>query len=244
MESDHQLAERLATACGERLSALQVSRGVSRSAGWLEDAGDADAHAFLMDELAVARPADSVLSEEGHDDLSRLKASRVWIIDPLDGSSGFGQQNAEWAVHVALTVNGEISAGAVSAPGLGCVATTGAPQAVEPAARQRPVVAMGRSRAWSDGRAVSEALDAEVIVCGSAGVKGLLVMLGQADCYVHDGPLYEWDVCAPVAVARAGGLVAGTVRAEPMIFNKRRPVVSGLIVGHDDVVSAVRGVFN
>jgi len=242
-ESDHDVARRLAVGASELLVTLTEEPTRNRSGWWLEESGDANAHRFLLEQLAESRPHDAVLSEEGNDDLARLGASRTWIIDPLDGSSGFGQRNGEWAVHVALTIDGEIAAGAVAAPGLDCTATTGNPLVVEKPASNKLVIAMGRSRAWSDGRALSAELDADVLVCGSAGLKALLVMTGQAHCYVHDGPLYEWDVCAPVAVARSSGLVADTLGGETMVFNKRRPVVSGLIIGDSSAVSDVRTVF-
>ena len=58
---------------------------------WPEEQGDAEAHHLLMDALRTARPDDGVLSEEGHDDGHRLEHERVWIVDPLDGSSDFGR---------------------------------------------------------------------------------------------------------------------------------------------------------
>jgi hypothetical protein len=51
----------------------------------LKDSGDLLAHHFLMDAFRAVRPGDSVLSEEGHDDRTRVHADRVWIVDPLDG---------------------------------------------------------------------------------------------------------------------------------------------------------------
>ena len=69
----------------------------------LKDAGDRSSHEFLMAELAKARPADAVLSEEGIDNKARLTADRVWIVDPLDGTREFGEPGrTDWAVHVAL----------------------------------------------------------------------------------------------------------------------------------------------
>jgi len=61
-------------------------------------------------------------------------------------------------------------------------------------------------------------------------VKAMLVMSGEADMYVHDSPLYEWDVCAPVAVALAAGLDACQTNGDPIVFNKARPVADSLII--------------
>ena len=53
--------------------------------------GDRQAHELLVRELAAARPADAVLSEEGADDTARLDAERVWVVDPLDGTREFSE---------------------------------------------------------------------------------------------------------------------------------------------------------
>src|SRR5262249_57933352 len=80
-------------------------------------AGDRQSHEFLIAELARRRPGDAVLSEEGADDPARLSASRVWIVDPLDGTREFGEAGrTDWAVHVALAIDGQIAAAAVALP--------------------------------------------------------------------------------------------------------------------------------
>src|SRR6266498_3413541 len=75
----------------------------------------------LRGELARWRPADKLLSEEGADDLSRVDAERVWIVDPLDGTREYGEEGrADWAVHIALwqCMNGigRLAAAAVALP--------------------------------------------------------------------------------------------------------------------------------
>src|SRR6266496_2437903 len=107
-------------ATGRRLLEL---RGGGGDAGGLRKAGDRMSHEFLVAELARLRPADAVLSEEGSDDPARLSASRVWIVDPLDGTREFGEPGrTDWAVHVALWERansgdgGELTAGAVALP--------------------------------------------------------------------------------------------------------------------------------
>ncbi len=232
-ESDHQLAHRLAAEAAERLATMQTAARRARRIGWdLEDAGDRDGHEFLVEALRAARPDDAILSEEGHDDGARLGKSRVWIVDPLDGSSSFGSASPEWAVHVALTIDGRVDAAAVAVPGLGTTLGSGSLALGRPSpARDRPVIVTGRSRSWNDGRLLAEALDADLIACSSAGVKAALVALGEADLYVHDAPLYEWDVCAPVGVAKAADLVAVDSSGRAFVFNQSRPVVPGLVIG-------------
>src|SRR5262245_31389637 len=121
--NDHELAAWLATTAGEQLLEVRTSGLTGRE---LKDAGDRAAHELLVDLLAQHRPADVVLSEEGKDDKRRLSASRVWIVDPLDGTREFSEPPREdWAVHVALWEDGELSAGAVAQPALGETFHTG-----------------------------------------------------------------------------------------------------------------------
>ena len=206
---------------------------------WPEEQGDAEAHFLLMDALKEARPDDGVLSEEGHDDGKRLAHERVWIVDPLDGSSDYGRGSSDWAVHVALTEDGKGIAASVSLPALGVVFGTALPPTVPPAERDRPIIVTGRSRVRSDGVRVATALDAELMTCGSAGVKAMLVVTGQADAYVHAGPLWEWDVCAPAIVAEAAGLTVTDAFGNPHVYNKERAVAPGFIVSRPELAQQV-----
>src|SRR5215469_8303509 len=122
---DHVLARELAAEAGERLLGLRAQGG---EPDLLRKAGDRLSHEFLTAALAARRPGDVVLSEEGADDPARLTASRVWIVDPLDGTREFGEPGrADWAVHVALwertgpAGSGELTACAVALPAQGHV---------------------------------------------------------------------------------------------------------------------------
>jgi 3'(2'), 5'-bisphosphate nucleotidase len=126
---DHQLASQLAHEAGRRLLALRTGGEVPPMA--LRDAGDRLSHEYLTAELARLRPGDSVLSEEGADDPARLAARRVWIVDPLDGTREFGEPGrTDWAVHVALWQDGELTAGAVALPAEDHVLSTSLHEAV------------------------------------------------------------------------------------------------------------------
>lgn len=208
----------------------------------LRDEGDRRSHDLLVAELGRCRPGDIILSEEAVDDRRRLTAARTWIIDPLDGTQDYPYGDSiEWAVHVALVEGQEPTAAAVSVPGLDLVAGTG--QAIAPltAARTRPIVVSGRSNAYH-AAAVADALDARLTACGSAGVKAMLVVTGEVDVYVHASGLYEWDVCAPAAVAAAAGLVVTDLAGLPIVYNKPQPVVRGLVISRPEYADTVRAV--
>lgn len=206
---------------------------------WPEEQADAEAHILLTQALAELRPHDGVLSEEGHDTGARLDHERAWIVDPLDGSSDYGRGADEWAVHVALVSAGVGIAAAVALPAADLLFSTAAVPQVPEVQRDRPVVVTGRSRVRIDGLRVAEALNAELFTCGSAGVKAMLVVNGQADAYVHAGPLWEWDVCAPAVVAEAAGLAVSDAQGNPLVFNKARPVAPGFVVARPEIADRV-----
>ena len=230
---DHALASRLAQECGRRL--LDLLHDPSAPQGWgLEEAGDRQAHEFLTRELARLRPGDAVLSEEGRDDRRRrLGAERVWILDPLDGSMNFGVSGA-WAVHVALCERGVPAAAAVAVPAWRTTFVTDPPSEPTKCRVGRRRIVVARSRGYSDGRMLAQRLDAEVVTMGSAGVKAMAVVRGEMDAYVHAGGLYEWDTCAPAAVALAAGLHASCADGSPLRFNKPSPRTSGLVICRPD----------
>ena len=171
----------------------------------LGKAGDATANEFLCHALREQRPDDALLSEEEKDNLERLNASRVWIVDPVDGTREYGEARTDWAVHVALAVDGVPTLGAVALPGLGAVLRSDRPAAVPPAPAQLRMV-VSRTRPAAEAVAVADRLGAELLPMGSAGAKAMAVVRGEADIYLHTGGQYEWDSCAPVAVALAHGL--------------------------------------
>jgi len=68
----------------------------------------------------------------------------------------------------------------------------------------------------------------------------MAVVEGTADVYVHPSGLYEWDVCAPAAVAVAAGLDVSDMNGSDLSYNKVRPVVPGLLISRPEFTSRVR----
>lgn len=206
----------------------------------LKDAGDAAAQAELDRLLTQFRPDDAVLSEEAADDKSRLSASRVWIIDPLDGTREFSEPpRDDWAVHVALWADGDLVAGAVAQPALGETFSTGRPIVVPPRTAGRPRIAVSRSRPPAFVEALAVELDAELVPMGSAGVKVMSVVRDLADAYVHAGGQYQWDNAAPVAVARAAGLYCSRVDGSPLVYNQDDTSLPDLIVCRPELAESI-----
>src|SRR4051794_6435898 len=103
VSSDAALAAELAQAAGEFLVALY---GQGLTGTELGAAADAGANRLLMERLRAERPDDGILSEESKDTAERLGKRRVWIVDPLDGTREYREVRVDWAVHVALVVDG------------------------------------------------------------------------------------------------------------------------------------------
>jgi 3'(2'), 5'-bisphosphate nucleotidase len=225
--SDVELARHIADTAGRILLELQKSGLFEGKA--LGKAGDRTANAFIMEALKTNRPDDAVLSEEEQDNPERLQAKRVWIVDPLDGTREYGESRSDWAVHIALSIDGAPSLGAVALPGLPHIFCSGQPQSVPaPAAKLRMLVS--RTRPAAEALAVATALDAELVPMGSAGAKAMAVLGGQADIYLHSGGQYEWDNCAPAAVAIAAGLHASRADGSPLRYNNADPYLPDLLI--------------
>ncbi len=231
-EDDHQLAARLAQEAGVLLLDLRAEAVAAGAHPWqVMDEGDMRAHHFIVRGLQEARPGDAILSEEGRDSHNRLSANRVWIVDPLDGTNEFGEPGRpDWAVHVALVIEGRPVAAAVALPALGrTFCTQPAPVVPEPAGRG-PRVVTSRRRSPQAAVIAAQVLGADVIRVGSAGAKAMAVVMGHADVYAHHGGMYEWDSAAPAAVAAAAGLHVSRIDGSPLVYNNPDPWLPDLLV--------------
>ncbi len=226
-ESDVRLATRLATEAGELLLALQRNGDLEGKALGAE--GDRIANAYLCRSLRELRPDDALLSEEEKDNGERLSARRVWIIDPLDGTREYGEGRTDWAVHVALAIDGVATVGAVALPGLDVTLSSGA--AIKSARPNKPFrMVVSRTRPAAEAVEVARLIGAELVPMGSAGAKAMAVVRGEADIYLHTGGQYEWDNCAPVAVAEAAGLHVSRVDGSPMRYNNADTSLPDLLI--------------
>ena len=225
--TDAELAAHLAEVAGRLL--LEVRAAGVFSAKALGKAGDQTANQFLIHAIREQCPADGLLSEEEKDDFERLAKQRVWIIDPVDGTREYGEGRTDWAVHVALAIGGIPMIGAVALPGLDLVLRSDRPTPL-PAAALVPRMVVSRTRPAKEAIAVAEALGAELVAMGSAGAKAMAVVRGEAEIYLHTGGQYEWDSCAPVAVALAHGLHATRIDGTPLIYNQPDTYLPDLLI--------------
>ena len=238
--ADHVLAAQLAEEAGRLLVDLRARLHADDTPpAVLKAEGDRQAHELLMKRLAEERPHDAVLSEEGKDDRARLTADRTWIVDPLDGTREFSEvPRTDWAVHVALVVANRPVAGAVALPGLDRVLSTADPASLPAAGASPPRMIVSRSRPPAAATHVAEALGAELVEMGSAGAKTMAVIRGECEIYAHSGGQYEWDSCAPVAVAAAAGCHVSRIDGSELLYNQEDVYLPDLLVCRPELAAA------
>jgi 3'(2'), 5'-bisphosphate nucleotidase len=241
--TDAALAAELAVDAGKLL--LAVRDEVGFGVPWLlGDAGDRRANALILNGLHAARPDDAVLSEEADDDLARVHADRVWIVDPLDGTREFSIPGREdWAVHIALWQRGgdgrgEITDAAVALPAQGN--TVYRTDTVTGGAALGGVVntvrvAVSATRTPAIVRRMRQLMAIETVPIGSAGAKAMAVVRGDVDAYVHAGGQWEWDSAAPAGVVLAAGMHASRLDGAPLRYNQLSPYLPDLVMCRRDV---------
>ncbi len=239
-ELDHEFASYAATEAGKLLLEIRDgNHGLDASSPDLGTFGDTQSHELLIKLISDQFPDDVILSEEGIVDNSRLSKDRVWIIDPLDGTHEYCIKNrSDWAVHVALSNNGIPEVGAVALPSLGKIYSTFRPPH-PPSASDTIRIIYSRTRSVPVAEFLSEELNGDLFRMGSAGAKAMAVINGDADIYVHSGGQYEWDNCAPVAVAFASGIHASRLDGSPLRYNQKDLFVPDLLICRKDLADPV-----
>jgi 3'(2'), 5'-bisphosphate nucleotidase len=241
--NDTELAAHLAQAAGRIL--LEVRDSGTFDGKALGEAGDQTANQFLIHALRHHRPEDGLLSEESNDTEERLSKSRVWIIDPVDGTREYSEFRADWAVHVALAIDGVAAIGAVALPGLadGVVLRTDKVGDL-PIRDGPPRLVISRTRPAAEALSVAERLGGELLPMGSAGAKAMAVAQGEAEIYLHSGGQFEWDSCAPVAVALAHGLHCSRIDGSPLVYNQKDTYMPDLLICRKEWIEAVFDALN
>jgi 3'(2'), 5'-bisphosphate nucleotidase len=255
------VALRLAHQAGEAIMEhYQTDLDIDRKAGDEPvTLADRIADDLITAGLRAAFPKDGLLSEESDDDLSRLGKERVWIVDPLDGTTEFIAETGEFAVQIALAVNAQPALGVVYQPTTGrlfyAAKGEGAFQvhdgrrvplrvstASDPA--QMCLVA-SRSHYSAFIEAARQTLGIGMVNrVGSVGLKVALVAQGACDLYLATTVAKEWDICAPHALLLQAGGVLTNLCGELPVYNKAEPVgCAGLVasngLAHDQIVETL-----
>lgn len=190
---------------------------------------------------ALLRAGEGWLSEESLDDLTRLQKSRVWIVDPLDGTREFVAGIPEFCVSIAYVIEGEPVAGGIYNPAtqeffLGSLSTGVTyngrrAQTTDVSALQGATVLASRSETKRGEWTQFEAAQFKVRPMGSVAYKLALVSAGLADATFTLVPKHEWDIAGGAAlVVSAGGFVS-MPDGQPLRCNQKVPLISGLVAG-------------
>ncbi len=189
----------------------------------------------------LLREGEGWLSEESVDDLSRLQAKHVWVVDPLDGTREFVDGIPEFCVSVAMVENSRPIAGGICNPATGevflgsldCGVTyNGKPaHASQREDLQGAVILASRSESKRGEWKRFEQAPFQVRPMGSVAYKLALVAAGLADATFTLTPKHEWDVAAGAALVESAGGFVMTLDDQPLQCNRRSPWLSGLIAG-------------
>jgi 3'(2'), 5'-bisphosphate nucleotidase len=209
-------------------------------------AADRAADDLIAAGLHDAFPGDGLLTEESDDDLSRLEKERVWIVDPLDGTTEFIGETGEFAVQIALSIAGYPALGVVYQPvrermfyaeqGRGAYQLTdGPPLRLHVSAESEPAqmcLVASRSHYSPFLERARLALGIEVVDrVGSVGLKVGLLARGVCDLYLATTVAKEWDLCAPHALLLEAGGVLTNLCGEPLVYNKADVVECRGLIG-------------
>ena len=227
---------------------------------------DMIANELIVSGLKREFPDDGILAEESVDTERRLAKSRVWMVDPLDGTNGFIDGNGDFAVQIGLAEDGRCALGVVFQPLTGVLyrAVRGAGTWIERPdfEQQRATVsdtktlsemrlAASRShRSPRMNRVVAQlGFEAEV-QRGSVGIKIGLLVEQQCDVYIHLSPrTKQWDTCAPeVILTEAGGRISDLF-GYPLNYNvpdvqNRNGLVASNGVSHDQIIETLAPLLN
>ena len=193
---------------------------------------------LLHRELLDAFPGDGWLSEESQDSAIRLDKRRVWVIDPIDGTSAFVRREPEFCISAALVSDGLPILAAVFNPSTdelflaardhGLELNNKPVSSQERAIETSPTVALSP---WEQqlGRFQTIATQMNGRPMRSIAWALALAASGRIQAVATWEPQNEWDIAAGVLLVQEGGGTASNGRGAALRFNQREPRVSGLV---------------
>ena len=227
---------------------------------------DTIANDLIVSHLKREFPDDGILAEESVDTMHRLEKSRVWMVDPLDGTNGFIDGNGDFAVQIGLAEDGLCTLGVVyqPLPGVMYRAIRGEGTWIERPNFEPERATVSQTRALSDMRLAASRSHRsprmnkvverfgfrEEVQRGSVGIKIGLLIEQQCDVYIHLSPrTKQWDTCAPeVILTEAGGRITDLF-GYPLDYNvpdvqNRNGLIASNGVSHDQIIDMLAPLLN
>lgn len=223
---------------------------------------DKAANEIIVQRLQLEFHDDGILAEESIDTSRRLSKERVWMIDPLDGTTGFIDGNGDFAVQIGLAENGKPVMGVVYQPLTGVLyrSVRGAGAWIE-----RPEFEVERAQVSGQTDVSTMRLAAsrshrsprmdqvfqafgfkEEVQRGSVGIKVGLIVERQCDLYIHLSPrTKQWDTCAPEIILHEAGGKLTDLFGQPLTYNNpdlqnRNGVVASNAVAHEHIINSLQ----
>ena len=193
---------------------------------------DLEVNALLRDRLSALLPDAGWLSEETADNAARLGCTRLWVVDPIDGTRDYIRGRDGWAVSVALVDAGRPVIGVLDAGARGQVFRAELGQG---AWRNDARIAVGDRRAFSGSRVPTDALpkvDRDLVVVAkpnSIALRIAMVAADEADLVATLRWGWEWDVAAAVLIAAEAGARVTDALGQPLAFNTPRAQAFGVV---------------
>ncbi|PNY80046.1 3'(2'),5'-bisphosphate nucleotidase CysQ [Deinococcus koreensis] len=203
-------------------------------------AADRDASALITAGLAAAFPDDGLLSEEEADSPARLQQSRVWIVDPIDGTKEYASASPDYCVSIGLCVDGEPVLGVVYAPATDELFSAVVGQGVQKGGQRVNHAPAGSLRPGSWRIAVSDTEFQRELSrhdlpgmapSGSIALKLARIAAGEADATFTMSPRSEWDIAAGHALLRAAGGELRRRDGAAIRYNAAQPQIEQGIIG-------------
>jgi len=235
-------AERAAREAGSTIMAMfgKEYHIEEKSKGNPVTAADFAANNKIQEIIHGRFPLDGWLSEESSDDLKRLSASRVWVIDPIDGTKEFIEGIPQFAVSIGLAIDRRPVLGVVynpaqekfykAAAGLGAT-LNGQPIRVSQRAEvEGAALLVSRSEPRKRFQPFADLCRVQSI--GSIAFRLALVAGGEGDGTLTFRSLREWDVCAGVAIVEQAGGIVIDGEGERLTFNRQDTFCSGMVAAN------------
>lgn len=219
---------------------------------------DRIANELIVSGLQREFPNDGILAEESVDTSRRLRKSRVWMVDPLDGTNGFIAGNGDFAVQIGLAEDGEVKVGVVYQPLTGVLyrAVIGEGTWIERLEfeperahvsdnRELAKMRLAASRSHRSSRmnkVVQRFGFRDEVQRGSVGIKIGLLIEQQCDVYIHLSPrTKQWDTCAPQLILTEAGGSMTDLFGQPLNYNvpdvqNRNGLVASNGIAHDRII--------
>lgn len=222
---------------------------------------DRIANELIVNGLKAQFPRDGILAEESVDTERRLSKSRVWMVDPLDGTNGFIDGNGDFAVQIGLVENGEpvVSVVYLPLPRVLYRAIAGGGAWIERPQRETEQAAVSDRRTFATMRLAASRSHRsprmnkvvqrfgfrEEVQRGSVGIKVGLLVEQQCDVYIHLSPrTKQWDTCAPQLILTEAGGRLTDLFGQPLNYNvpdvnNRNGLVASNGVSHELIIETL-----